>query len=220
MKIETAMLLAAGRGERLRPLTDTIPKPLLPVAGKPMIAHHLLKLSSLGVKKVVINVSYLAKQIMDALGDGRAFGLHIEYSYEKEALGAGGGIHQALPMLGDGPVLLMSSDIYSHFPLGNFFDSGWELGENLLHCVLTKNFANASGDFGLTEEGKLTLCDNPPYTYASIAVLKSEIFANQSPGRSGVMPAFSEAIHAGRATGEVTADVLNVNTFDEYQPLA
>ena len=122
-----AMLLAAGRGERLRPLTDRTPKALVPVGGKPLIAWHLERLAASGCREVAINVSHLAQQIVDFVGDGKRFGVRVAYSREAEPLETAGGIAQALPLLGEPPFLLVNADIYCEvdfrallgFALGN-----------------------------------------------------------------------------------------------------
>ena len=113
-----AMILAAGRGERLRPLTDTTPKPLLEVGGRPLIEHHLDKLAAAGFKEVIINLSHLGDQIRDTLGDGSGRGLKIHYSPEPPgALGTGGGIRQALPLLGEAPFAIINGDVFTSYPL-------------------------------------------------------------------------------------------------------
>src|SRR4051812_45843567 len=113
-----AMILAAGRGERLRPLTDKIPKPLIPIAGKPLIVYHLEALASAGIKDIVINLAYQAKKIQSQLGSGEAFGINIHYSIEPEegGLETGGGIFNALPLLGDKPFIVISSDLWTDYP--------------------------------------------------------------------------------------------------------
>ncbi len=114
-----AMILAAGRGERLRPLTDTTPKPLLEVGGKPLIEHHLERLAAAGFREVVINLSHLGDKIRETLGNGSAWGLNIRYSPEPPgALDTGGGIKQALPLLGDSPFAVINGDVFSFLPAG------------------------------------------------------------------------------------------------------
>jgi MurNAc alpha-1-phosphate uridylyltransferase len=112
-----AMILAAGYGKRLRPLTDRIPKPMIPVAGKPLLQHHIERLVAMGITEVVINISWLANQIETFFGDGSNFGIRITWSKESEPLETGGGILQALPLLGDAPFLLINGDIWTDFPL-------------------------------------------------------------------------------------------------------
>ena len=112
-----AMILAAGRGERLRPLTDTTPKPMLPLNGKPLLEHHINRLVAIGVKDIVINTCWLGEQIEAYFADGRDFGVNISWSRESKALETGGGIRHALPFLGDQPFLLINGDVWSDFPL-------------------------------------------------------------------------------------------------------
>ena len=112
-----AMILAAGFGKRLRPLTDTTPKPLLPVGGKPLMQHHIERLAAVGITDLVINISWLAEQVEDYFGDGSDYGVAISWSREQQPLETGGGITNALPLLGDQPFLLINGDIWTDFPL-------------------------------------------------------------------------------------------------------
>ena len=147
-----AMILAAGRGERMGELTAEQPKPLLAVGGKPLIEHHLERLAAIGVDEVVINLSYRGAQIREHLGNGRRWRLTIAYSEEGEPpLETGGGIVQALSLLGDAPFLLVNSDVYTAFnfaQLGDFTSSTLVLVPNPPH--------HARGDFGLSGEGRVT----------------------------------------------------------------
>ncbi len=132
------MLLAAGRGERLRPITDVLPKALVPVAGEPLIVHHLHKLAACGIHEIVINVSYRGTQIQDALGDGSDFGVNLHYSVEPVALETGGGIIKALPLLGSAPFLVISADIFTDYPLSQLKPDVQPL-QGLAHLVLVDN---------------------------------------------------------------------------------
>src|SRR5256885_132935 len=143
-----AMLLAAGRGERLRPLTDRMPKALVQVGGKPLIAWHLERLAAGGCREAVINVSHLADKIVDAIGDGARFGLRVAYSREPAPLETAGGIAQALPLLGGGPFLLLNADIYCEIDFRRLL--GFDLGAMLAHLVLIPNPPHhPQGDFAL-----------------------------------------------------------------------
>jgi MurNAc alpha-1-phosphate uridylyltransferase len=196
-----AMILAAGRGERMRPLTDTRPKPLLEVGGKPLIQYHLEALARAGIKDVVINLAWQGELIRRALGDGERFGLRICYSEEPEgALETGGGILAALPLLGPGPFLLISGDIWTDFPLQSL---GRRLANgDVAHFVLVRNPAfHAQGDFGL-DTGRL-LDRAPRHTYANIGVLCAEFFADRQPGRFPLAPLMFEWIRRGRVSGEL-----------------
>lgn len=196
-----AMILAAGRGERMRPLTDTRPKPLLEVGGKPLIQYHLEALAHAGITDVVINLAWQGELVSRALGNGARFGVHIRYSQEPEgALETGGGILAALPLLGADPFLVISGDIWTEFPLGSCIDrlaSG-----DLAHFVLVPNpDFHAQGDFGL-EDGRL-LDRAPRHTYANIGVLRAGFFAGRQPGRFAVAPLMFEWIRQGRVGGEL-----------------
>jgi MurNAc alpha-1-phosphate uridylyltransferase len=193
------MLLAAGRGERLRPLTDTQPKPLLPLAGRPLIAHHLAALAHAGVAHVVINVAYRAGQIIAALGDGAEFGLAISYSREPDgALETGGGILQALPLLGEAPFLVVNSDVWSDYPLARLP----EAPDGVAHLVLVDNPAHhPRGDFDLVE-GRVRPRGQAPLTYSGIGVLTPALFAGCRPGRFPLGPLLRDAARDGRVAGE------------------
>ena len=145
-----AMLLAAGRGERLRPITDRMPKPLVPVGGRPLIAWHLERLAASGCAEVVANVSHLGEQIVDYVGDGARFGLRVRFSREAQPLETAGGIAQALPLLGTEPFLLVNGDIYCEIGFGPL--ASHALGSNLAHLVLVPNPTHrAQGDLNCPE---------------------------------------------------------------------
>jgi MurNAc alpha-1-phosphate uridylyltransferase len=196
-----AMILAAGRGERMRPLTDTRPKPLLEVGGKPLIQYHLEALARAGIKDVVINLAWQGELIRSALGSGQRLGLQICYSDEPAgALETGGGILAALPLLGPDPFLLISGDIWSEFPLDSCIDR--LARADVAHFVLVSNpDFHAQGDFGI-ESGRL-LDRAPRYTYANIGVLRPEFFAGRQPGRFALAPLMFEWIRQGRVSGEL-----------------
>ena len=148
-----AMILAAGRGKRLRPLTDTTPKPLLKVAGQSLIEHHLDRLAQAGFREVVINLAHLGEMIRDSLGDGSLWGLNLHYSPEPNgALDTGGGIQQALPLLGDSPFAVINGDVFSDYPLARLR----AIKCSHAHLVLVPNPAhNPNGDFALSYAGKV-----------------------------------------------------------------
>jgi N-acetyl-alpha-D-muramate 1-phosphate uridylyltransferase len=195
-----AMLLAAGRGERMRPLTDKVPKPLLPVRGKPLIVHHLERLASSGVREVVINVAWLGERIRAALGDGSAFGLSIRYSEEgAQALETGGGIFQALPWLGSEPFLVVNGDVFTDFDFGAL-----SIGpEALAHLVLVPNpVQHPQGDFGL-DDGRVGETGSTRWTYSGIGLYRAQLFDGCQPGRFPLLPLLRRAIAAGRLSGEI-----------------
>lgn len=193
-----AMILAAGLGKRMRPLTDHCPKPLLPVAGKPLITYHLERLRDAGIHEVVINVSYRAEQIIDALGDGDAYGLRIHWSRESEPLETGGGIQQALPLLGKAPFLLVNGDVWCDaLP-----DPQALQGNDLAHLVLVDNPSHhASGDFGLSA-GRVNQISTPRLTYAGIGLIHPALLDGQPQGAFALAPLLRAAIDNHRVSGE------------------
>lgn len=194
-----AMLLAAGRGERMRPLTDHCPKPLLPVAGKPLIGWHLSRLAAAGFTDVVINLSWLGEQIATALGDGAHHGVNIAYSREPwPALETGGGIFNALPLLGAGPFLLVNGDVYTDIDFSALRLGAADLGQ----LVLVPNPGhNLKGDFWL-QDGRLVEGGGERLTYAGIAMLRPELLAGAPGGRFPLLPWLNRAREAGRLGGQ------------------
>ena len=196
-----AMILAAGRGERLRPLTDTCPKPLVEVAGKPLIFYHLEALKKAGVSEVVINVCYMADKMMAALKEGQAWGLNIRYSVEEALLGSGGGIKKALALLGSDPFILVNADVFTDFS----FDGFKSLSTKLAHLVLVPNPPqHPEGDYGLSQ-GMVKRRDfkTPSYTYAGIALLKPALFKHTQSDAFPLPSLFSQAIYSGEVSGEL-----------------
>lgn len=195
-----AMILAAGRGKRLRPLTDHIPKPLLMAGGRPLIEHTLLALVEQGFHDVVINLAYRGAQIREYLGDGSRWGARIRYSAEgDEALETGGGIHHALPLLGDGPFLVVNGDVACDYSYANLRERNVELA----HLVMTANPEhNPSGDFALLD-GRLADRGEPRHTYTGIGVFRPELFAVCQPGKFPLAPLLRAAMAEGRVGGEL-----------------
>ncbi|MGH8283592.1 MAG: N-acetylmuramate alpha-1-phosphate uridylyltransferase MurU [Gammaproteobacteria bacterium] len=197
------MILAAGRGERLRPLTDTTPKPLIAVRAKPLIVHHLERLHVAGFRDVVINVFWLADKIMGFLGDGLRYGVHIQYSEESEgALETGGGILKALPLLGSEPFLVVNGDIYTDFP---FETLKFALkGKDLAHLVMVPNPSNyPQGDFHLAADGRLYAEGTQRLTYAGIGVHHPDFFKSCLPGRFSMLPWWQKAMRVRHVSGEL-----------------
>jgi N-acetyl-alpha-D-muramate 1-phosphate uridylyltransferase len=194
------MVMAAGRGERMRPITDTLPKPLVPVAGKPLIGYHLERLAAAGVREVVINLSWLGERIRSALGDGRDFGISIVYSEEGPVpLETGGGIFKALPWLGSGPFLVVNGDTWSDIDYGHLALEDGAQG----HIVLVPNPThNPRGDFGL--EGDVVVDrEVDRFTYSGVGVYRPEFFAGCSPGRFPMLPLMKRAISSRLLRGEL-----------------
>jgi N-acetyl-alpha-D-muramate 1-phosphate uridylyltransferase len=194
-----AMILAAGRGERMRPLTDTVPKPLLHVGGRPLIEWHVAALRAAGIVELVINLGYLGERIRDYLGDGRRFGVTIAYSPEPPgALETGGGILQALPLLGDAPFIVVNGDVWTDYQ----FAALPAVPRGLAHLVLIDNPPqHSTGDCAL-REGRVTLEEEPRLTFAGISMLRPELFAGCVPGRFPLGPLLRAAITAGHVDGE------------------
>lgn len=202
-----ALIFAAGRGERLRPLTDHTPKPLVVVRGKPLIVWHLEKLAALGVRDVVVNTSWLAERFPAELGDGSRWGLRLQFVHEGPApLETGGGMLNALPLLGDAPFLLVNGDVFCDVD----FASLPRQPEALAHLVLVDTPAYAArGDFALGSDGKLHADGNDLLTYAGIGVYRPALLADwtlHAPADCGNPPRFPLAplLRAAMAQGQVS----------------
>ncbi|HEV2539676.1 MAG TPA: nucleotidyltransferase family protein [Frateuria sp.] len=207
-----ALIFAAGLGERMRPLTDRRPKPLLEAGGKPLIAWHLEKLAAAGVHYVVINTSHLAEQFPEALGDGSRWGLRIRYAYEGPTpLETGGGMLNALPLLGDAPFLAVNGDIHSDVDYAALPPQP----QGLAHLVMVDNPAHhPQGDFMLDAEGRLHAEGEPRLTFSGIGVYRPELLrdwravigeaacAEAAPARFKLAPLLRAAMAAGRAHGK------------------
>jgi MurNAc alpha-1-phosphate uridylyltransferase len=194
-----AMILAAGRGERMGVLTANEPKPLLAVGGVPLIERHLVRLAASGFVEVVINLSYRGEQIRSHLRDGRRFGVVITYSEEGEPpLETAGGIVRALPWLGMGPFLLVNSDVYTELDLAAFASQAASRSTLLL---VPNPAHNASGDFGLDEDGSVTVRE-PRLTYGGVAVLDTKLFDGYAPGPRPLKPVLDAAIERGELRGQ------------------
>ena len=197
-----AMILAAGRGERMRPLTDATPKPLLRVGGRCLIEYHLQALHRAGIREAVINLGHLGEQIQALLGDGQRYGLSIRYSHEGDhILDTGGGIHHALPMMGEEPFLVINGDIFTDFP----FESLRGRAVALAHVVLVANPAHhPQGDFSLTGE-QVHAEGTPRFTFSGIGVYRPVLFADCSAGVFPLAPVLRGAMAAGQVSGEFYA---------------
>ena len=212
-----AMILAAGRGERLRPLTDTIPKPLLDVGGKLLIEHHLEGLAVAGFREVVINLSHLGDQIRDTLGNGSTWGLNIHYSPEPEgALGTGGGIKQALSLLGESPFAIINGDVFTSYPLARLR----AIKCNHAHLVLVPNPAhNPRGDFEL-HGGYVNALGETCHTFSGISVYHPRFFETASAGNFSVVPMLQAAMALQQVTGEFYKGVWHdIGTLERLETL-
>jgi MurNAc alpha-1-phosphate uridylyltransferase len=205
LNVTKAFILAAGRGERMRPLTDHTPKPLLEVRGKPLVAHHLDALAAAGVREVVINLGWLGAKIRGHFGDGSAHGLHISWSDEGwPALETGGGILKALPLLGEAPFLLLNGDVFTDFPLPRLLARAQALpDDDLAHLVLVPNPAHhPRGDFALAD-GRIAEPAPPQHTFSGLSVLRPALFAGCQPGAFGLAALLREAARRGRVSAEL-----------------
>lgn len=225
-----AMILAAGRGERMRPLTDALPKPMLAVGGAPLITWHLRALAAAGFREVVINTAYLAQKLEDALGDGRALGLQIRYSREPEgALETAGGIVTAQPWAEDNtPFLVVNGDVFCCWPFSEARRIGEELRKTpsvLAHLVLVPNPGHhPNGDFGLRANGRLTLDHDEAarwLTYSGIGIFSPALFEGLQKGvRAALGPLLREAVSHQQITGQAyTGQWTDVGTPDRLAAL-
>ena len=195
-----AMILAAGRGERLRPISDTTPKALLEVDGVSLLDQHLRRLAAAGIKTVVINLGWLGEQISERTGSGQQFGLQVIYSPEYDnILDTGGGIQRALPLLGSAPFWVINADVYTDMPLPNEKPRA----DSLAHLVLVPTPAyKADGDFEL-RDGKVRNSDNQDLTYSGIAIYLPELLAGSGRGRFSVVPLLRAAADRGQLDGSI-----------------
>jgi N-acetyl-alpha-D-muramate 1-phosphate uridylyltransferase len=196
------MILAAGRGERMRPLTDVTPKPLLRAGGRPLIEYHIAALVAAGVTEIVVNVAWLGDAIRTAVGDGSRFGAKIYYSDEGDhALETGGGIFRALPLLGRDPFVVVSADIWCRFPWESLLRGLPQA--DLGHLVLVPNPEfHRSGDFSL-EGDRVRPLAVESFTYGNIGVFSTELFAGCTGGAFKLAPLLFAAAERGRLSGEL-----------------
>lgn len=199
------LILAAGRGERMRPLTDTLPKPLLPVTGIPLIEHLIVALAQSKFKEIVINHSYLGDKIIERLGDGHRLGVDLQYSEEPaQALETGGGILKALPLLNSDPFVVLNSDIWTDYP---FAELPRKL-DALAHLILVDNPKHhPNGDFILDDAGLVKPKDThdesiPTLTFSGIGVYRHKLFKHCTPGRFPLAPIIINAAKQGHISGQ------------------
>jgi len=204
------MILAAGRGKRMERLTDNCPKPLLQVAGKSLIEHHVLALKEQGFNEFVINVAYLGEKIKKAIGNGEQWGVSIEYSDEGDnALETGGGIFNALPLLGNAPFLVVNGDVWTDFPYASLRGKT----DKNIHLVLVNNPThNSGGDFNLCN-ADIIQSGGDCYTYSGIGVFSPRVFDNQSAGVFPLAPLIRDEISQQNVSGELHSGVwIDVGT--------
>lgn len=224
-----AMILAAGRGERMRPLTDRTPKPLLPVQGKPLITHHIERLAHCGITDIVINLNHLAEQIPAALGDGERWGVRLHYSWENqlpESLETAGGIRHALSLLSE-EFLLVNGDVLTDFPFETLLSTPLSPADAFQLVLVDNPPHHPRGDFALSEQGRLTPCPGTGdpisacLTYAGIGRYRRSLFAPLPEGRQALGPLLHDEIAHGRGGGihyrGAWLDVGTVERLNEAQ---
>ena len=212
-----AMILAAGLGQRMRPLTDSLPKPLLCAGGKPLLQYHLEALARIGIREVIINLAYLGDKIREFVGDGSRFGLQVSFSPEPEPLETAGALLQAMPLLGEAPFLLINGDVWSDYPLV-------QLQQHLLppgikaHLVLVANPEfHPLGDFALDAQGLLTAdAALDKYTFVGISLIDPQLIV-QYPESRRKFP-LSEVLRYGIAQRQISAEVYRGSWSDVGTP--
>ncbi|WP_337073343.1 N-acetylmuramate alpha-1-phosphate uridylyltransferase MurU [Aeromonas veronii] len=211
-----AMILAAGRGERMRPLTDLLPKPLLAVGGKPLIVHHIEKLKAAGVTELVINHAWLGHKLVESLGDGRALGVTIHWSAEESALETAGGIVQALPLLGSEAFLVINGDTWLDLDYHTLVSQ--PLGDDLAHLWLVPNPPqHPNGDFAL-QEGRVV--DTPAFTFSGVGLYDPAAFAGLACGARKLAPLLRDLMAQGRVGGSLLAgEWRDIGTVDRLREL-
>lgn len=200
-----AMILCAGRGERMKPLTNHTPKPLLKVHGKALVVWHIEKLASLGFKNIIINIAHLGFMIPEALGDGSKWGVKITYSDEQEdgALESAGGIIKALPLLGNETFLVVNGDVWCDYE----FDSNFELKDDLAHLILVKNPQhNLNGDFAL-EKTRVLNDAKEKYTFSGIGYYSYKLFEGLTCTKSALAPFLRKAIDEQKVSGSLHTNI-------------
>ena len=216
-----AMILAAGHGKRMRPLTDHTPKPLLNVGGKPLIQWHIENLKQAGFEDIVINIAWLGEQIPAALGDGSNYSVSLHYSDEQSegALETAGGIIKALPLLGDEPFLVVNGDVWCNI---NYSNVNPLKNDDLAHLILVKNPShNSSGDFSINQDNnRVRDAGENASTFSGIGYYDPGLFKTLAYGKRPLAPILREAMQAGRVSGELyDGDWRDIGTPERLQQL-
>ena len=209
-----AMILAAGRGERMRPLTDQTPKPLLTVHHKPLIVYHIEALVRAGISEIVINIGYLPQKFVEILGKGEQYGANIHYSWEDPILETGGGIVKALPYLGQDPFIVVSGDIFTDYP----FERLPKDPKGLAHLVLVDNPPHhPKGDFAL-QAGYVQEAGEALFNFAGIGVYRSELFAQYPPTYFRLYPILQKPLQERLITGEYYQGIwYNIGSVEQLK---
>ncbi len=214
-----AMILAAGRGKRMRSLTEHTPKPLLRVNHTTLIEYTIAALVKSGITDIIINLAYLGSQIQNYLGNGTRYHAHLQYSPEGETgLETAGGIKHALPLLGDMPFLVMNADIYCDYPLQTLINKPFDLA----HLVLVNNPSHhIQGDFHITAQGQLKNTGYPKQTFSGIGVYRPELFTELPTGKSALAPLLKQAMQTQRISGELYQGFwMDIGTPERLQQLS
>lgn len=215
-----AMILAAGFGKRMRPLTESTPKPLLTVDNKPLIFFVIESLARAGVEEMVINHAWLGEQIEQACGNGSRWGVNIRYSAEGEPLETAGGIARALPLLGDAPFIVVNGDVYTNYDFSGLCCRA--MGDSLAHLVLVENPEhNTGGDFALQGDHVVPVsAQSPGYTFSGISVLSAALFERYGIDKGPLAPLLQKAVADGLASGELYhGQWVDVGTPERLQQL-
>jgi len=213
-----AMILAAGRGERMRPLTDSIPKPLLKVGGQCLIEYHIKHLFMAGLTEIVINHAHLGEQIEQTLGNGQGYGANLRYSPEGIALETGGGIYKALPLLGKDPFLVINGDVWCDYPLSQLCHHSLT---GLAHLILVNNPEHhPKGDFCLINNNRISQNGTPRLTFSGIGLYHPDLFKDCQAGAFPLAPLLIKAMQAGQVSGEhYQGQWIDVGTPDRLEQL-
>ena len=213
-----AFILAAGKGERLKPLTNDTPKPLISIKGKPLLEWNLLKLRSAGITDVVINLHYLGEEIINYFGDGRNFDLNIKYSKEQNLLDTGGALIQGKFFLDDSPFILLSGDLWTNYPFSRLVSKDLK---SKAHLVIVKNHNDLEGDFNLIDSKICVDTKNNEFTYSGISLIDPSIIPNEEPTSKELWRDILEVhLKQKQLTGEVFHGfVKNINTLIDLEQL-
>ena len=208
-----AMILAAGLGQRMRPLTDHLPKPLLNLAGKPLLQYHLEALAAAGITEVIINLAYLGHKIREFAGDGSRFGLQIRYSEEPEPLETAGALRQALPLLGDAPFILINADVWTDFDVKELINHTPAPDEDA-HLVLVPNpDFHPTGDFALNSQHLLVVDEAlPKYTFAGLSLINPRLIRDypQLRHKFPLVEVLRYALEKGRIGGRLHLSLIHI----------
>ena len=212
------MILAAGEGRRMRPLTDSLPKPLIEVDGKPLLAFHLERLVAAGFTDIVVNASYFSEQIEAFCGDGSRWGCHVKVVVEPKPLETAGGILNALPLLGDEPFAVVNGDAFTHYPFEQL--RRHDLKNDLAHLVMIPNPTHhPEGDFQLSET-RIVEAQTSRTTFSGLSVMSPRLFAGLAPGKLALRPVLDQAITLKRVSGELFSGLWSdVGTPDRLRNL-